>query len=89
MLSTEGAGVEQERGDSTGSNTIDWVCTAFAVLAFFAYILVIAFIPDAFRKPVASNTLISVGIASGAALTVFLVVLAGVYAWLRNRYPNL
>lgn len=81
--------MEQQRGDSTGSNATDWICTVLAVLAFFAYILVIAFTPDAFRQPVAAGTLISVGIAAGVALTVFLVALAGVYAWLRNRYPGL
>jgi len=79
----------KERGDSTASNTIDWVCTTLAVAAFFAYILAIAFVPDALRRPLTPDTLISVGIVSGVALAVFLVVLAGAYAWLRNRYPTL
>lgn len=81
--------MDKERGESTGSNAIDWICTGLAVSAFFAYILVIAFSPDVFRYRVAPDTLVSVGIVSGVALTIFLVVLAAAYAWLRNRYPEL
>lgn len=77
--------MEQERDEPVNSTVIDWTCTALAVAAFFAYILVIAFSPEFFRRPVAEGTLISIGIASGVALSVFLVGLAGVYTWLRNR----
>jgi uncharacterized membrane protein (DUF485 family) len=64
---------------------LDWVCTILAVAAYFAYILVIAYRPEIFRSPIGPNTLVSIGIASGVALTIFLVALAGIYAALRNR----
>lgn len=70
---------------STTSSVIDWICTVLAVAPFLAYILVIAFRPELFRQPVAEGTLVSIGIASGVLLAVFLVALAGVYSWLRNR----
>ena len=70
---------------SNTSNVIDWVCTVLTVAPFLTYILVIAFRPEVFRQPVAEGTLVSIGIASGVLLAVFLVALAGVYSWIRNR----
>ena len=77
--------MSQGQEELKSSSGIDWTCTALAVAAFFAYILVIAFDPELFRQPVAEGTLLSIGIVSGVLLSIFLVVLAGIYSWLRNR----
>jgi len=77
--------VSRKAGNPKTANIIDWACTVLTVASFLAYILVIAFWPDLFRQPIAQGTLVSIGIASGVLLSVFLVALAGLYAWLRNR----
>jgi uncharacterized membrane protein (DUF485 family) len=63
----------------------DWLCTVLALATFFIYILFIAFFPALFTKPIVSGRLLSVGLVSGIALTVFLVALSGMYVYLRNR----
>lgn len=78
-----------EQEESERSNGIDWICTALAILVFFAYILVIAYYPEFLREPLMRGTVVSVGIASGVFVTIFLVALAGIYAWARNRFPRL
>jgi uncharacterized membrane protein (DUF485 family) len=65
----------------------DWISTILAVVSFFAYILVIGFAPKIFARPIVGGSLISVGLVSGIALTVFLVALAGIYTRLRNKKP--
>jgi uncharacterized membrane protein (DUF485 family) len=80
-----GAIVAPESDDSWRENMLDWVSTALAVAAFFAYVLVIGFAPGVFARPIMTGSLISIGLASGVALTVFLVALAGIYVHLRNK----
>ena len=66
-------------------NAISWIATMLAVSAFFAYILVIGFTPALFARPIFSEGYVSIGLASGIALTVFLVVLSGIYTYLANK----
>ena len=76
-----------ECDESSRSNVTDWVSTALAVVSYFAYMLVIGFAPEVFARPIVSGSLISVGLVSGIALIVFLVTLAGIYTYLRNKKP--
>jgi uncharacterized membrane protein (DUF485 family) len=80
--------VAAENRESMRANRLDWISTALAVVAFFAYVLVIGFAPTVFARPIMTGSLISIGLASGIALTVFLVVLSGIYTHLRNRIPS-
>jgi uncharacterized membrane protein (DUF485 family) len=80
----KGLNVTRKTDELSRSNFIDWVSTILALAAFFAYILVIGFAPDFFALPIVSGSLISIGLASGVALAVFLVALAGIYVHLRN-----
>jgi uncharacterized membrane protein (DUF485 family) len=63
----------------------DWIATAVVVLAYFTYILVVAFAPEALRSPVLAGGGISVGLVSGAAIAAFTIALAGVYTYRRNK----
>jgi uncharacterized membrane protein (DUF485 family) len=80
-----GVTVTPESDKYSPSTMTDWVFTALAIVSFFAYILVIGFAPEIFARPIVSGSLISVGIVSGIAVSVFLVALAGIYTHLRNR----
>lgn len=75
--------------DTTSRITMtDWLATILALAAFFAYILVIAYAPEVFARPLFDDSRISIGLACGVALTVFLVALSGVYVHLRNKEPR-
>jgi uncharacterized membrane protein (DUF485 family) len=80
-----GKTVGQEIDTTSRATLLDWLATVLAISAFFAYILVIGFAPEIFARPIIIGSLISVGLAGGIALTVFLVALAGVYVHLRNK----
>lgn len=80
----KGLNVTRKTDEVSRSNFVDWVSTILSLAAFFAYILVIGFAPDLFARPIVSGSLISIGLASGVALAVFLVALAGIYVHLRN-----
>ena len=75
--------------DTTSRVTItDWLATILALAAFFAYVLVIGYAPEVFARPLFDDGLISIGLAGGVALTVFLVALSGIYVHLRNKEPR-
>jgi uncharacterized membrane protein (DUF485 family) len=63
----------------------DWLATAVVVLAYFAYILLVAFAPAALRSPVGPGSNISVGLVSGAGIAAFTIALACLYTHRRNR----
>lgn len=77
--------VNTDPDESTQSSVTDWIATALAVVPFFAYILVIGFAPEVFARPAFDGSLLSVGLVSGVALTIFLVVLTGIYTYQRNK----
>jgi uncharacterized membrane protein (DUF485 family) len=76
-MSTENAARAGEAGD--------WLATAVVVLAYFAYMLVVAFAPAVLRSPVTPGSALSVGLVSGAGIALFTIALAGVYTHRRNR----
>ncbi len=63
----------------------DWLATAVVVLAYFAYMLLVAFAPAVLRSPVVAGSGISVGLVSGAAIAAFTIALACIYTHRRNK----
>jgi uncharacterized membrane protein (DUF485 family) len=71
--------------DDVPSGLLDWSFTVLAVVAFFLYILVIAFSPEFFAQTISSGTLISKGLVYGLLLAVFEMALAGLFIYIRNK----
>ena len=51
---------------------------------YFAYMLTIAFAPDLFSAPISEGSTISIGLASGVLMAVFMVALSAWYTSRRN-----
>jgi len=64
---------------------LGWTFTAVVVLAFYLWILVIAFKPEWFAQALSDHTLVTVGIAAGLGVIALGVTLTGVYIWQANK----
>lgn len=62
-----------------------WTLCAGVLAAYYGFILMIAYAPDIFQKPLHTGTSITLGVAWGAAVVVISVCLTGVYVWRANR----
>jgi len=62
----------------------DLMASAWVTVLFFAYMLTIAFAPELFRAPVAAGSNLSMGLALGVALAIFLVAMCAWYTHRRN-----
>lgn len=62
----------------------DLFSAAVVMLVYFAYMLAIAFVPDLLAEPIAKGSTISLGLASGVVMALFMVVFAAWYTHRRN-----
>jgi len=62
-----------------------WALCAGVLAAYYGFILMIAYAPDTFRQPLHEGTVITLGVAWGAAVIVLSVGLTGIYVWRANR----
>ena len=63
----------------------DIVATAVVVIVYFAFMLLVGFTPAFLGKPLVHGGQLSIGLAFGVFVTIFLVVAAKVYTARRNR----
>jgi uncharacterized membrane protein (DUF485 family) len=61
-----------------------WLLAASMFVAFFAFILVIAFVPALLAVPLGPDTVITRGIPLGVGVILLGFVLTGIYVWRAN-----
>jgi uncharacterized membrane protein (DUF485 family) len=66
-------------------NIRDLLCAVLVIVVYFAYMLTIAFAPQLLAAPVASGSPVSIGLAGGVAMAVFMVVFSAWYTHRRNK----
>ena len=71
--------LERKRG------RFSWLLAAVVLTAYFGFILVIAFAPHIFARPIFPGRVVTWGIPSGVAVIVLGFLLTGVYVYRANR----
>lgn len=61
-----------------------WLLSALMFVAFFGFILVIAFAPGLFAVRLGPDTVITLGIPLGVGIILLGFVLTGIYVWRAN-----
>lgn len=64
---------------------LSWTLTGLVSAGYYGFILMIAFAPDRFAKPLFAGTSISLGVTWGAASIVTCIALTGFYVHRANR----
>lgn len=64
---------------------LGWGLSAVVLVAYYAFVLVMAFAPGLLARPLGDDTVVTVGIAAGLAVIGLSVALTGVYVWHANR----
>jgi len=62
-----------------------WTMAIILLIAYYAFILTIAFDPSLLGKPLSSDTVITVGIPAGIGVIVFAFILTGIYVNKANK----
>ena len=70
--------LERKRG------VFSWCLAGITIVAYFTFILVIAFAPELFARPIAEDSIITWGIPFGLLVIVLSFVLTGVYVHRAN-----
>lgn len=63
---------------------LGWSLTGITLLAYFSFILIVAFRPALFAQPVVSGSVITWGIPIGLLVILFSFLLTGIYVHLAN-----
>jgi len=64
---------------------LGWGLSAAVLIAYYAFVLAIAFVPGLLATPLGPDTVLTVGIIAGLAVIVLSVGLTGIYVWRANR----
>jgi|GEM_PF-5169576 uncharacterized membrane protein (DUF485 family) len=64
---------------------VDLLLALVVMAIYFVYMLTIAFAPELFAKPLGEGSPLSIGLASGAAMAVFMIAFSAWYTQRRNR----
>jgi len=64
---------------------LGWGLGCAVLVAYYSFILAIAFAPQLLARRLADDTVLTVGIAAGLGVIGFSVALTGVYVWRANR----
>lgn len=64
---------------------LGWGLSAAVLVAYYAFVLAIAFAPELLAAPLGPDTVLTVGIIAGLAVIVMSVGLTGIYVWRANR----
>ncbi|WP_115718678.1 DUF485 domain-containing protein [Gallaecimonas mangrovi] len=62
-----------------------WVLSAIMLVIYFAFILIIAFSPQTFAKPIFAGSVVTWGIPVGLGVIISAFVLTGIYVRRSNR----
>ena len=71
--------LEKKRG------LFSWLLAGIVLIAYFGFILIIAFAPHIFARPIFSGQVMTWGIPAGVAVIVLSFLLTGVYVYRANR----
>ena len=66
-----------------------WTLTAVVFFAYMTFILVIAFAPAWFGRPVPGFTYMTLGIPVGISLILLGIITTGIYVWRANHHFDL
>ena len=66
----------------------DLIASAAVVAVYFAFMLMIAFLPAVLSRRIVAWSPMSLGLVCGIAVTSILVAAAIIYTWRRNRNPE-
>jgi uncharacterized membrane protein (DUF485 family) len=75
--------------DRDRQNTKDLLSAVLVMIVYFAYMLTIAFAPKLFAAPIAAGSPLSIGLASGVAMALFMIVFCAWYTHRRNKREEL
>jgi uncharacterized membrane protein (DUF485 family) len=64
---------------------LGWTLSGFVLVAYYGFVLAIAFAPGWLARPLGADTVVTVGIAAGLGVIGLSVALTGVYVWRANR----
>lgn len=73
-----------QKTDDERQGTVDLLLALLVMVIYFVYMLTIAFAPHVFARPIAASK-VSVGLASGIAMAVFMVAFCAWYTHRRNQ----
>ncbi len=61
-----------------------WCLAAITIISYFSFILIIAFSPELFAKPISDSTVITWGIPVGLFIIILSFALTGIYVFRAN-----
>lgn len=64
---------------------LGWSLSGAVLVAYYSFVLVIAFAPELLARPLGPDTVLTIGIAAGLGVIGLSVALTGVYVWHANR----
>lgn len=70
--------LERKRG------VFSWILAGLTLVTYFSFILVIAFVPEWFAKPIAADSIITWGIPCGLGVIMLSFALTGIYVYRAN-----
>lgn len=70
--------LERKRG------VFSWILAGLTLVTYFSFILVIAFVPEWFARPVSADSIITWGIPCGLGVILLSFVLTGIYVYRAN-----
>ncbi len=63
---------------------LGWTLSGLVLLAYYGFVLAIAFAPNWLAMPLGPDTVVTVGIATGLGVIALSVALTGLYVWRAN-----
>lgn len=66
-------------------DTLGWILSAIVCVMYFGFTLMIAYTPDILTAPIASDSVIPVGMPMGVGIIVASCVLTGIYVFKANN----
>ncbi len=64
---------------------LGWTLSGLVLVAYYGFVLAIAFAPGWLARPLGPDNTVTVGIATGLGVIALSVALTGVYVWRANR----
>ena len=66
-------------------DTLGWILSVIVCIMYFGFTLMIAFTPDILTAPIASDSVIPLGMPMGVGIIVMSIILTGIYVYKANN----